>query len=86
MLGVAGVFGGSFFAAMHGSLVTSSLIKETSDSESQNYGYKFGQEMDVIFDANLGLSEMGKQPSNFPIFSDWETASELQPIGLPLNL
>jgi photosystem II P680 reaction center D1 protein len=44
MLGVAGVFGGSLFSAMHGSLVTSSLICETSVSESANYGYKFGQE------------------------------------------
>ena len=39
MLGVAGVFGGSLFAAMHGSLVTSSIIKETTDDVSQNYGY-----------------------------------------------
>jgi photosystem II P680 reaction center D1 protein len=44
MLGVAGVFGGALFAAMHGSLVSSSLIKETTDNESQNYGYKFGQD------------------------------------------
>jgi photosystem II P680 reaction center D1 protein len=44
MLGVAGVFGGSLFSAMHGSLVTSSLIRETSETVSQNYGYKFGQE------------------------------------------
>ncbi len=44
MLGVAGVFGGSLFSAMHGSLVTSSLIRETSEEESQNAGYKFGQE------------------------------------------
>jgi len=44
MLGVAGVFGGALFAAMHGSLVTSSLIKETTGLISQNYGYKFGQE------------------------------------------
>jgi len=28
----------------HGSLVTSSLVRETTESESQNYGYKFGQE------------------------------------------
>jgi photosystem II P680 reaction center D1 protein len=28
MLGVAGVFGGSLFSAMHGSLVTSSLIRD----------------------------------------------------------
>ena len=44
MMGVAGVFGGSLFSAMHGSLVTSSLVRETTENESQNYGYKFGQE------------------------------------------
>ena len=44
MLGVAGVFGGSLFSAMHGSLVASSLVRETTETESQNYGYKFGQE------------------------------------------
>jgi len=44
MLGVAGVFGGALFSAMHGSLVTSSLIRETTEEISQNYGYKFGQE------------------------------------------
>ena len=44
MLGVAGVFGGSLFSAMHGSLVTSSLVRETTENVSQNYGYKFGQE------------------------------------------
>jgi len=44
MLGVAGVFGGSLFSAMHGSLVTSGLVRETTENESHNYGYKFGQE------------------------------------------
>ena len=44
MLGVAGVFGGALFAAMHGSLVTSSIIRETTEDISQNYGYKFGQD------------------------------------------
>ncbi|BCV03874.1 MAG: hypothetical protein CM15mV75_150 [uncultured marine virus] len=44
MLGVAGVFGGSLFSAMHGSLVTSSIIRETTEDISQNYGYKFGQD------------------------------------------
>jgi photosystem II P680 reaction center D1 protein len=44
MVGVAGVFGGALFSAMHGSLVTSSLIRETTENESQNCGYKFGQE------------------------------------------
>lgn len=44
MLGVAGVFGGALFSAMHGSLVTSSLVRETTETESLNYGYRFGQE------------------------------------------
>ncbi|KAK8926148.1 Photosystem Q(B) protein [Platanthera zijinensis] len=44
MLGVASVFGGSLFSAMHGSLVTSSLIRETTEKESANEGYRFGQE------------------------------------------
>lgn len=47
MIGVAGVLGGSLFCAMHGSLVTSSLVRETTESESQNYGYKFGQEQET---------------------------------------
>ena len=46
MLGVAGVFGGSLFSAMHGSLVTSSLVRETTENESHNNGYKFGQEQE----------------------------------------
>ena len=44
ILGVAGVFGGSLFSAMHGSLVTSSLIAETAGDLSLNVGYNFGQE------------------------------------------
>ena len=52
MAGVAGMFGGSLFSAMHGSLVTSSLIRETTEQESQNYGYKFGQEEETY---NLSL-------------------------------
>jgi photosystem II P680 reaction center D1 protein len=47
MMGVAGVFGGSLFSAMHGSLVTSSLIRETTENESANNGYKFGQEYET---------------------------------------
>ncbi len=46
-LGVIGVFGGALFAAMHGSLVTSSLVRETSENESTNFGYKFGQEQET---------------------------------------
>ncbi|MFB6276495.1 MAG: photosystem II q(b) protein [Halothece sp.] len=44
MIAVAGVFGGAFLSSLHGSLVTSSIIRETSEIESQNQGYKFGQQ------------------------------------------
>jgi photosystem II P680 reaction center D1 protein len=43
MLGVAAVFGGSLFCAMHGSLVTSTLNSETRGDTSLNSGYIFGQ-------------------------------------------
>ncbi|KAE9610962.1 putative photosystem II [Lupinus albus] len=44
MLGVTSVFSGSLLSVMHGSLVTSSLIRETTKIESSNKGYKFAQE------------------------------------------
>jgi len=44
ILGVSAVFGGSLFSAMHGSLVTSSLLSETGSYDSLNAGYVFGQE------------------------------------------
>ena len=42
-IGVVGVLGGAFLAAMHGSLVTSTLIRKTGESESIGAGYKLGQ-------------------------------------------
>jgi photosystem II P680 reaction center D1 protein len=44
ILGVMGVFGGSLFSAMHGSLVSSTLLSETEINQSLNGGYSFGQE------------------------------------------
>ena len=44
MLGVPDVFDGSLFSVMNGSLVTSSLIRETIENEYANAGYRFGQE------------------------------------------
>ncbi|WP_013323757.1 photosystem II q(b) protein [Gloeothece verrucosa] len=52
MLGVAGIFGGALLSSVHGSLVSSSLIKETTEQEcgtssapqSINQGYRFGQQ------------------------------------------
>lgn len=42
-LGVIGVFGGAFLAAVHGSLVTSTLFRKTQPHESINAGYILGQ-------------------------------------------
>ena len=64
MLGVAGVFGGSLFSAMHGSLVTSSLVRETTENESQNYGYKFGQEEETY---NIVAAPWLLRSSDLPI-------------------
>jgi photosystem II P680 reaction center D1 protein len=44
MLGVTGIFGGALLSALHGSLVTASLVRETSELESANVGYRFGQQ------------------------------------------
>lgn len=43
MLGVAGVFGGALLSSLHGSLVASTLIRQTQEHESVNAGYKLGQ-------------------------------------------
>jgi photosystem II P680 reaction center D1 protein len=44
MLGVDCVFGVSLFSDMHGYLLTTSLIRETTENESANEGYIFWQE------------------------------------------
>ncbi|NEO29908.1 MAG: Photosystem Q(B) protein 1 [Symploca sp. SIO3C6] len=55
MLGVAGVFGGALLSALHGSLVTSSLIRQTKVNQSLDAGYKFGQP-NVTYDYLAGHS------------------------------
>ena len=43
ILGVTGANRFSLFSAMHGSLVTSSLLSETVGHQSLNVGYNFGR-------------------------------------------
>lgn len=64
ILGVAGVFGGSLFSAMHGSLVTSSLLSESGAHLSVNIGYHFGQE-DETYSIALGVSTMAFNLNGF---------------------
>ncbi len=100
MLGVAGVFGGSLFCAMHGSLVTSSLVRETTENESQNYGYKFGQEGETynIVAAHGYFGRLVFQYASFtnsrslhfflaafPVICIWATALGISTMAFNLN-
>jgi photosystem II P680 reaction center D1 protein len=86
MLGVAGVFGGSLFSAMHGSLVTSSLIRETTEEVSQNYGYKFGQEEETY---NIVAAHNSRSLHFFlaawPVVGIWFTALGVSTMAFNLN-
>ncbi|THU43525.1 hypothetical protein C4D60_Mb00t09450 [Musa balbisiana] len=100
MLGVAGVFGGSLFSAMHGSLVTSSLIRETTENESANAGYRFGQEEETynIVAAHGYFGRLIFQYASFnnsrslhfflaawPVIGIWFTALDIDGIREPVS-
>ncbi|MBW4537223.1 MAG: photosystem II q(b) protein [Pleurocapsa minor HA4230-MV1] len=158
-LGVIGVLGGALLCAVHGSIVTSTLIRNTTEQESINAGYKLGQRkptynfgkaqnyqrsiwglsfpssrslhfflaafpvagiwsaaigidiaafdfegfnfqqptivhqgkiiptwMDVVLDANLGLSETTKKSTSLPIFPDWQINSEQEATSFPSDI
>jgi photosystem II P680 reaction center D1 protein len=98
--GVAGVFGASLFSAMHGSLVTSSLIRETTETQSANAGYKFGQAGETynIVAAHGYFGRLIFQYASFnnsrslhfflrrwPVVGIWITALGLSTIAFNLN-
>ncbi|EAM51528.1 photosystem II q(b) protein [Crocosphaera watsonii WH 8501] len=60
MLAVSGVFAGALLSALQGSLVTSTLIRETSISESINQGYHFGQREETYNLVAGHLSYLGR--------------------------
>merc|ERR1719253_868001 len=100
ILGVAGVFGGSLFSAMHGSLVTSSLLAETAGDLSLNVGYNFGQE-DETYSISAAHGYFGRlifQYASFnnsrslhfflaawPVIGIWFTALGVSPMAFNLN-
>jgi photosystem II P680 reaction center D1 protein len=100
ILGVAGVFGGSLFCAMHGSLVTSSLLAETGGDLSLNCGYAFGQE-DETYSISAAHGYFGRlifQYSSFnnsrslhfflgawPVICIWFTALGVSTMAFNLN-
>ncbi|KAG4139412.1 hypothetical protein ERO13_D07G190750v2 [Gossypium hirsutum] len=77
MLGVVGVFGGSLFSAMHGSLVTSSLIRETTENESINEGYRFSQEEETY---NIVTAH-----ADWHVVGIWLTVSGISTMAFNLN-
>jgi len=100
MAGVAGVFGASLFSAMHGSLVTSSLVRETTENESPNNGYKFGQEEETynIVAAHGYFGRLLFQYASFnnsralhfflaawPVMGIWLTAMGISTMAFNLN-
>jgi len=88
MLGVAGVFGGSLFSAMHGSLVTSSLVRETTETESHNNGYKFGQEEDRLIFQYASFNNSRSLHfflAAWPVVGIWFTALGVSTMAFNLN-
>ena len=93
MAGVAGVFGGSLFSAMHGSLVTSSLIRETAEGESTNYGYKFGQEEETYnivaahgyFGRLINSRSLHFFLAAWPVIGIWLTSLGISTMAFNLN-
>merc|ERR1712032_1656251 len=99
-LGVIGVFGGSLFSAMHGSLVTSTLLAETNENESLNEGYRFGQENETysIVAAHAYFGRLIVQYASFnnsrslhfflaafPVIGIWFTALGISTMAFNLN-
>jgi photosystem II P680 reaction center D1 protein len=100
ILGVMGVFGGSLFSAMHGSLVTSSLLSETQGDASLNAGYTFGQE-DETYSISAAHGYFGRlifQYASFnnsrslhfflgawPVMGIWFTAMGVSTMAFNLN-
>jgi photosystem II P680 reaction center D1 protein len=99
-LGVIGVFGGSLFSAMHGSLVTSTLLAETNENESLNAGYRFGQENETysIVAAHAYFGRLIFQYASFnnsrslhfflaafPVVCIWFTALGISTMAFNLN-
>merc|ERR1719473_534123 len=69
ILGVMGVFGGSLFSAMHGSLVSSTLLSETETYQSLNCGYLFGQE-DETYSISCAHGYFGRLLFQFASFNN----------------
>jgi photosystem II P680 reaction center D1 protein len=100
ILGVMGVFGGSLFSAMHGSLVTSTLLSESSFNQTLNSGYYFGQE-DETYSISAAHGYFGRlifQYASFnnsrslhfflaawPVLGIWFTAMGVSTMAFNLN-
>ena len=62
-------FGGSFFSAMHGSLVTSSVLAESAGDLSLNIGYNFGQ-VHETYSISAAHGYFGRVIFQYPSFNN----------------
>ena len=69
ILGVAAVFGSSLFSAMHGSLVTSTLLSESIAQLSLSLGYVYGQE-DETYSISSAHGYFGRLLFQFASFNN----------------
>ena len=73
---------------MHGSLVTSSLIRETTEDESQNYGYKLNKKkrhttLSLLTDISVDLSSNMRLLTTQEVFtSSSQYSSSLRMVNL----
>ena len=77
ILGVGGVFGGSLFSAMHGSLVTSSLLAETNKDVSLNIIFQYAS-----FNNSRSLHFL---LGGWPVIGIWFTALGVSTMAFNLN-
>ena len=100
ILGVAAVFGGSLFSAMHGSLVTSPILSEITGPYSLNSDYILGQQEETysISAAHGYFGRLIFQYSSFnnsrslhfflaawPVISIWFTSLGVSTMAFNLN-
>ena len=68
------------FQLCMGSLVTSSLVRETTEEVSHNYGYKFGQEEEMHITSSLLMVTLGVSSFNtLVLITAVVSTSSLQP-------
>ena len=68
-----------------GSLVTSSLVRETTENESQNYGYKFGQEEETYNIVTTEATSVVSSSNTLSFNNSRVFTSSITPVSLSVS-